>query len=321
MPIYDLGYRRWEGKRSPDWLRFVTIAKTGFQLAFKSRWLRRMLFFAWLPAAYMAAAFFMYEQYVINNPQMMLIAEGMLKSMMGDSFQLLEDAHDLNPMAGRHLVWSMLMFNFFRYPQGALMVLLVGLIAPPLISRDVRSRAFLIYFSRPITRIEYILGKATTVWAYLALITTLPALTLYIIAVMLSPDFSVVLATWDIPLRILLASVVLMLPTTFLALAFSSLAWESRTAGFMWFAIWGLGMVAYQIVWVPLMATQNLASGTIDSRWNLISIYHSLGAVQQHVFGVGVKGSHVVFESILLSAITLVSAVVVYYRVSAPMRA
>jgi len=321
MPIYDLGYRRWDGKRSPDWLRWFTIAKTGYMLAFKSRWLRRMLFFAWLPAAYMAAGFFMYEQYIANNPNMMFAARGILQSVMDDAaFQQITGS-TATVEESRHLVWSWLMFSFFRYPQGASMVLLVGLIAPPLISRDVRSRAFLIYFSRPIARWEYILGKAATVWAYLALITTVPAIALYLIAVMLSPDLSVVLATWDIPLRILAASIVLMLPTTFLALAFSSVAWESRTAGFMWFAIWGLGMVAYQIVWVALQGQQRgPPTQAIDSRWNLISLYHALGAVQQFIFGVG-QGSNILLESLLLTMITIASALVVYYRVSAPMRA
>lgn len=55
------------------------------------------------------------------------------------------------------------------------MVMVIGLIAPPMISQDVRSRAFLLYFSRPLTRGEYLLGKLASVWVYLSLISTLPA--------------------------------------------------------------------------------------------------------------------------------------------------
>ena len=127
----------------------------------------------------------------------------------------------------RHHVWAWLLQTLFRYPQGVLMVLVVGLVAPPLIAQDVRSRAFLLYFSRPLTRGEYILGKAAVVWCYLLLITTLPALTLYVMAVLFSPDLSVVEHTWDLPLRILAASAVLMIPTTAVALFFSSLTYNA----------------------------------------------------------------------------------------------
>ena len=65
-------------------------------------------------------------------------------------------------------MWSWLLYTFLRYPQGGIMVLMVGIIAPPLISQDVRSRAFLLYFSRPLARWQYALGKLATVWFYLA---------------------------------------------------------------------------------------------------------------------------------------------------------
>ena len=83
------------------------------------------------------------------------------------------------------MIWSLLLMAFFRYPQGLLMVLLVGMIAPSLISLDLRSRAFLLYFSRPITPLEYVFGKALVIWTYLAAVTTLPALVLYVLGVLL----------------------------------------------------------------------------------------------------------------------------------------
>ena len=180
-----------------------------------------------------------------------------------------------NPAGSRHAVWSLLLMTFFRYPQGTLMVLLVGMIAPSLVSLDFRSRAFLLYFSRPITPFEYIVGKAMVVWCYLAAITTLPALTLYVLGVLLSPEIGVVLETWDLPFRILGASLVLMVPTTALALFFSSMTSESRYAGFAWFAVWGLGWAAYA----------NLEAVSAGKQWSMISLYHMLGRVQAWVFG------------------------------------
>ena len=40
----------------------AVVALTGVRLAWTSRWLRRMVFFAWSPALVFAASFFAFEQ-------------------------------------------------------------------------------------------------------------------------------------------------------------------------------------------------------------------------------------------------------------------
>lgn len=215
-----------------------------------------------------------------------------------------------DPQSARHGIWSLLLMAFFRYPQGLLMVLLVGMIAPSLIAHDMRSRAFLLYFSRPLTPLEYIFGKALVIWAYLASVTTLPALVLYILGVLLSPNLEVILYTWDLPFRILAASLVLMLPTTSLALFFSSCTTESRYAGFAWFALWGLGWAAYTI----------LEANKLPDQWVMVSLYHMLGRVQAWVFGLHSDINDVTSAAILLIIVTVMPVIVLLSRVVAPMR-
>ena len=209
------------------------------------------------------------------------------------------------------------------------MVMVVGLIAPPMISQDVRSRAFLLYFSRPLTRGEYLLGKLSSVWVYLSVISTLPALALYVLGVLLSPNLSVVSATWDLPFRIVAASVVLMLPTSVLALCFSSLTQESRYAGFGWFAVWILGWFTYTAAssaeaFEQMNAQQEVfrPGGQIvlqQSSWTHVSLYHTLGRVQSWVFGFA-EFREVWVSSVILIAVTLIALVVLLRRISAPMR-
>jgi ABC-type transport system involved in multi-copper enzyme maturation permease subunit len=221
-----------------------------------------------------------------------------------------------DPVASRHAVWSWLLQSFFRYSQGLIMVLVVGIIAPPLISQDMRSRAFLLYFSRPITRTEYVLGKSATVWFYLAMITTAPALSLYVLGVLLSPNYEVILATWDLPLRILAASVVLMLPTAALALCISSMTEESRYAGFAWFAIWIMGWFTYGM----LTSFEGFSGADGDvTRWTYLSLYHTLGQVQSWIFGFADFSDTKVAAGILI-VVTAVSLIILFNRVSAPMR-
>jgi ABC-type transport system involved in multi-copper enzyme maturation permease subunit len=350
MPIHDLGYRVWQGRRSPDFCRFWVIAESGFRLAWNVRWLRRALLVAWLPAVWMGALFFGYEQSLqvagiaahagdsevgpdtrvgprlrvnsnarktnrqrrispFDDPRVRQTALGGLARNLPDGERLIEKYLE-DPAGSRHFVWTWLLHTFFRYPQGTLMVLVIGLVAPPLIAHDVRSRAFLLYFSRPLTRWEYLLGKAATVWCFLGLITTLPALALYVMGVLMSPALSVILDTWDLPLRILGASMVLMLPTTILALCFSSLTSETRYAGFAWFVVWAFGWVTYAI----------LQAADPNASWTLVSLFHMLGEVQNWVFGLVDATRTVVLSASVLVGITLVSLAVLMWRVSAPIR-
>jgi hypothetical protein len=220
----------------------------------------------------------------------------------------------------RHAMWCWLMWMFFRHPQGLLMLMVVGLVAPSLVARDVGSRAFLLYFSRPINRLEYILGKLAIVWCFVLLISTAPAMTLYVFGVLLSPDLSVLVYTWDVPLRILMASMVLLVPTTTLALALSSATTKTWVAGFSWFAVWIFGFVAYSILWAVVQTNAAFQAGTLDEKWSLMSIYHTLGKVQGWVFGIEGTITSVFPSVFLLLAVTVISLMVLFRRVSSPMR-
>ncbi len=343
MAVHNLGYRGWSGELAPAWSRFVVITTTGIRRAWTSRWLRRGLTVAWMPALYFAAMFFIFEQ-ALTYPSWRQTLEPMVQGMPG-AIGLNAQLNTGDDSELRHSFWSMLLHTFFRGPQAYLMIMMVGIIAPPLISQDVRSRAFLLYFSRPISRWEYILGKASTIWAYLALISLAPGLVLYLLGILLSPGFNVVLSTWDLPFRIALASFFLMIPTASLALCFSSMTQESRVAGFSWFAVWILGAVAF----VTISAAQGFSQlnqqvnqqsvqfqnmqynddGTVTmtqlppppiSNWTYISLYHTWVLAQSWAFGFETF-DRAKIAVLILVALTIVSAAVLYRKVSAPMRA
>jgi hypothetical protein len=319
VPIYDLGYRGWEGRLVPEAGRFWAITETGVRLAWQSRLLRRIVVSALLSTIYLGALFFIFEQ---------------AKSMVGPAARFSGFARGPGPLgmlqemlpviptawyerlAGldRYPWWSLFFWVFFRFPQPLILAVVVGILAPPLVAQDVRTRAFMLYFSRPMTRIEYILGKMTTVWCYLLTITAVPAMGMYALGVFLSPDFGVLKDTWDLPLRILAASAVLVIPTTALALALSSLTSESRYAAFAWFAIWAVGWVTYAIYYGLLPKSEALPY------WRLASLYHTLGEVQGYVIGLETNFATISAAATELAVITLVSLVILFRRVSSPMR-
>ena len=321
MPIHDLGYRHWQGERSGERQRWWVIAQTGGKLGKNQYLARRLVAMAWLPALVFALAFAGMEQ-IAKMPELLQNTfpgqtrrqgppDSPISAMaMGMVFSIVSREQmpaDVDAM--REMVWLRVFSIIARYVHGIAIVLIVATLAPPLISQDVRSRAFLIYFSRPVTRGEYILGKMGTVAMFLFWATVVPALGLYVLGVALAPGFGVVLATWDIPLRILLSAAVLIIPATAVSLALSSITTDSRVASFAWLALWGFGATAYTIIW-----------NTIRQEKSWLSPFHMFSEVQKWIFGVHSNVSAVSTELTILAVATGVSLLILFNRVSAPMR-
>jgi ABC-2 type transport system permease protein len=270
MPLHDVGYRGWEGNRQAAGTAVAVIALTGLRLAWTSRWLRRVVFFAWSPAMVFAASFFAFEQ-AVEEGRLTTMTEaaragrnldgvGMLGTVLADAL----GGGAESPEAVRHLVWTRLLLAFMRAPQAILLAAVVGLVAPTLISRDLRAKAWLVYFTRPVGRTEYILGKAVILFLLVAAITMLPGLALWVMGVLVSPSIDVAWQTCDLPLKIIVASVTLAIPTVLLALAYSSLTAESRIASFAWFATWLACWIAHgALVTADLVATARQAEASL----------------------------------------------------------
>jgi len=271
MPLHDVGYRPWQGERLGSGSAIGVIALTGIKLAWTSRWLRRMVFFAWSPALVFAMSFFAFEQ-AIDEGRLANMREaaragrnldgvGMLGTVLADTLgRTPGHAAGTRPVRRqggppsdpkvdiaetRRVVWSRLLLAFMRVPQAVLLAGVIGLVAPALVSRDLRAKAWLVYFTRPVGRFEYILGKAAILGVLVAAITVLPALALWLMGVLVSPSVWVAVDTWDLPLKAVAASVVLAVPTVLLALAYSSATAESRIASFAWFATWAACWIAH----------------------------------------------------------------------------
>jgi ABC-2 type transport system permease protein len=327
MGLHNLGYRRWNGRLAPVSARWITIASVGVRCAWQSHWLRRLLLVSWLPALGFATGFFAWEQAQQYADWRFAIKDFAHQFPQGHPLRELVRLNDfVNAPQARHTVWAWLLYSFFRYPQALVMVLMVGIIAPPLISQDLRSRAYLLYFSRPLSRSEYILGKTASIWVYMIAISTIPALILYLLGILLSPNLAVIWATWDLPLRIVAASALLVIPMATLALCMSSMTEESRYAAFAWFTLWVLGWFAYGVMTsVDLIHAMQRShvDGTVSAPttdWTYLSLYHTLGKVQSWAFG------FTDFQSIRLSAfiligITLLSLAILLRRVAAPLKA
>jgi ABC-2 type transport system permease protein len=350
MPIHDLGYRAWPGRYSTDLFRFCVIASSGIRVVSRNTWVRRVLLAAWLPTFGLAAVIFGYERLLENRQVGLTGAEarstafGELGGELEDGDLVVEALMKKDLQEGRHLMWSWLLSTFLRVPQAVMATLVIGMIAPPLIARDVRTRAFLIYFSKPIGRLEYVFGKMTVVSTYLMFITTVPALGCYLFGVALSSDLSVLADTWDLPFRIVLASLIFIIPAASVALMFSSLTSESRFAAFAWFAFWGLGFIAWNVTYGVMSGEARRTAFTrpVDGRshydpqraidelqaqeeianhpMSLVSLYDTLVRLQRWVFGLETQWSAILPSMIVTVSVTLFAWLILLRNVSAPIR-
>ena len=354
MPLHDVGYRSWSGRLQPPGTAALVIATTGILLALKGRWVRRLLLLAWSPAMVFAFGFFAFEQALdegrfadaradLQPGQVPAVrvraAISAVGAVLGGTLRGAAPAEGetIDLAAARRQVWTRLLMAFMRSPQAVLLTIVLGLVAPPLISRDVRAKAWLVYFTRPVGVWDYILGKLAVLGVLVALITLLPALALWTMAVAVSPSLDVALATWDLPVRIVAASLALAAPTVLLALACSSLTSESRFAAFAWFAIWVACWIAHSaLAGADLIAAAGVEPGAarqgpgwlaraagldggID-RWAWLSLHHALGVVQAWIFGIERRAAAVVPPLVTMAAVVVGSLVVLARRVTAPAR-
>lgn len=145
--------------------------------------------------------------------------------------------------------------------------------------------------------------------------------------------------TWDLPLRVVLASLLFIVPAASVALMFSSLTSESRFAAFAWFAFWGLGFVAWNLTYAVMSDRayhdayswqgdpQQIEDRVTRAREEidahplaLVSLYDTLVRLQRWVFGLETRWSSVLPAMAVTASVTLFSWLVLLRKVAALVR-
>jgi ABC-2 type transport system permease protein len=162
VAVYKRAYQPYDGPLTPERTRFLVLPRFAFQQVFESRLLTAFLVLCFVPFLVESAIV-----YVANSEA----ARALLRL-------------DAPPA-------EMLRREFFA---GALMIqgfLAFGLtawVAPALVSPDLVNGALPLYLSRPFTRAEYVLGKASVLLALLSLVTWVPLLLVFLLQAGLGPS-------------------------------------------------------------------------------------------------------------------------------------
>jgi ABC-2 type transport system permease protein len=143
----------------------------------------------------------------------------------------------LDPRAYRATAWT-LAYSFFFKAEVFFIMLLAAIAGPGLISQDLRFNALPLYFARPLTRLDYFLGKLGIIGALVASIAVGPAVVAYVVGLAFCLDLSVIKDTYPILLASVAYGLVITLSAGTLILALSSLTRRSLYVGITWAGFW-----------------------------------------------------------------------------------
>jgi ABC-2 type transport system permease protein len=141
------------------------------------------------------------------------------------------------PREYRVEIWT-LCFHYFLSWELWFSMVLVLLVGPNLISQDLRYNAMPLYFSRPLRRIDYFVGKLGVIVTLLSAVIIFPSILAYVLGLLFSLDLTIVRDTSRIVLASLIYGLVIAVSAGMLMLALSSLSRNSRYVALLWMGIW-----------------------------------------------------------------------------------
>ena len=237
MPIFDQGYQHWSGPLSGHSWRGLAIARQGMRVGQKNRFVRVVMLVSWLPALLLAVALCVWGL-LERNSDLVAPLLPILRSYL--NVEILQ-----HPRNFRLEIWT-ICYGYFLITELYLSMILVLLVGPGLISQDLRFNALPLYFSRPMKRFDYFLGKLGVIVAFIGTVTIVPSLVAYALGLLFSLDLSIIKDTFSLLLCSMAYGLVIAVSSGVLMLALSSLSRNSRYVGLFWLGLWIIsGMTSF----------------------------------------------------------------------------
>ncbi len=188
-----LHYRPWRGTFRPARAAVWPVARTALGMMF-----RRKMFWALYGLALTVFLIFFFGQYLLAWAQTQAaettVNVGMVRTDPGKLIRLLRDLLKLNGTAETYR-------NFFWW-QGYMVMVLLALAGALIVGNDFQFGSLPFYLSKPLGPWHYLLGKCLAVGVFVNLMTTVPALVLFVqFGLLDSWEYffhnGLVLATWQ----------------------------------------------------------------------------------------------------------------------------
>ncbi len=274
MPIYDLSYRQWSGVWTSHPYRWWVITRQGINILGRKRRFLVLMILSALP--FLVRCVMLYLSTVLGRIPLLTINAKFFEDFLSQQM-------------------------FF--------VFIIAIYAGAgLIANDLKANALQIYFSKPITRRDYVMGKLGVLFFFLALPTLVPGMLLFFLAVLFKSDASFLEQNYWVPASVLGYSLLIIATYSVVMLAVSSLSKSSRFAGIVFAALFFFSRIFYQILSVVLRSTR--------VAW--VSLSNNLTQIGDYLFQVSPQyQSPLWLSAMVLGLLMLGSVWLLHHRVQA----
>lgn len=217
MAVYEHTYKRYTGSLTPTASRFTVLPRYAFKDVFKSRLL--VFFYAF---SILVPLFFALVIYLRHN----IDAIDALRNLGFDVSDVLEIDENF--------------FGRFLIVQAQFAFFLTLFIGPGLVSRDLANNGLPLYLSRPISRVDYVLGKLAILLVLSSSITWVAGLSLFVLNANYA-GWSWAVSNLHIAAAVFVSSSFWIVLLALLALALSAWVRWKVVAGFMMFVVLAAG--------------------------------------------------------------------------------
>ena len=251
MTIKEKGYSHWDGeflvKKFPWW----PITRYGIKLTF----MRKLFKFAF-PMSLLPAVFFLTGIYISERLEDFPVLSGEISQFL---------------QIGPSYFKTYFTLGFMLF----IMLMIVIFCGASLISDDLKHNSLQLYFSRPLKKKDYFLGKIAVLFFFLFIITLIPGLVFFIMKLVFSGSLKFFLSYPWLPLSIIGYSFIVTGFFSFYALLLSSLSKNRRLVAILIFGIYFLSDIIYLI----------FRSEFRSHYFSLVSLRANLQQVGAHIFG------------------------------------
>ena len=204
MAVYKRGYERYQGPMTGHWGRFMVLPRFAWQKIFQHRIVGVLLVLAMIWP--LLCAIFIY---LSNHADLLKGATRQFQNFVQVNGNF---------------------FIVFMSFQGAFATILAAFTGPGLIAPDLANNALPLYFSRPISRLDYAIARLVTLLGLLSLITWIPGLLLFGVQVgMAGSDWFY--GNWRLALGIVAGFALWILLVSLVAMASSAYARMKAVSG------------------------------------------------------------------------------------------
>ncbi|MFC2164776.1 ABC transporter permease [Acidobacteriota bacterium] len=224
MTIKEKGYTHWDGEFQEKKFPWWPITRYGIKLTFRRKFFKLLFFMALTPAVLFLAGIYVSERLedfrfmIQGDTQFLTIDPNYFKAYFTNEFMLF------------------------------MIVMMLVFCGAGLISDDLKYNSLQLYFSRPLSKRDYFMGKAGVIVFFLSIVTALPGLIFIIMKLLFAGDFEFLVKYPWLPFSVIGYSLLVIIFFCFYTLFLSSINKNRRYVAILMFGLYVFTDILYEIL-------------------------------------------------------------------------